>query len=65
MDPMLIVFQFFQNEIGRFRAALELTKEDNDELLRKAQPIALGRERAIGPAAISELSLITQSSRTV
>jgi hypothetical protein len=31
MDPTLIVFQFFQNELGRFRATFELTTEDNDE----------------------------------
>jgi hypothetical protein len=34
MDPILIVCQFFQNEIGRFRARFDLTTEDNRELIK-------------------------------
>lgn len=35
MDAILIVFQFFQDEIGRFRATFEVTTDDNPDLVRE------------------------------
>jgi hypothetical protein len=65
MDPTLIVVQFFQNEIGHFRAAFELTTEDDDELIRRVPSSALGRGWVIRPAALGESSRVTQSFDTI
>jgi hypothetical protein len=65
MDPTLIVFQFYQNEIGRFRATFELTPDDYDELTSGVPPAALGRRGVIPPAAVSEASQIRRSCDTI
>ena len=41
MDPILIVYQFFQKEIARFRAKFEVTTEDHPAL-EKCNPLCLG-----------------------
>jgi hypothetical protein len=35
MDPILIVYQFFQEEIGCFRAKFDVTTEDHPALARE------------------------------
>jgi hypothetical protein len=47
MDPTVIIWQFFQNEIGCFRATFELATEANPELLHEIQITALGNEPII------------------
>jgi hypothetical protein len=55
-----MVFQFNQNELGRFRASFDLTIDNNDELVRRAQPTASEHSRVVRPASDAEEVLVRQ-----
>jgi hypothetical protein len=47
-------FQFYQNELGRFRASFDLTMDDNDEVINRAPSTAVWPGRVIRPEANAE-----------